>query len=117
MTQSMIHKAMLALTPAILLLSAAAPFAQSQEAAGERSARQDLEEIIVSATRTTRSDKAIPNKVTRIDAEEIALQTPLTLVSFGSNEIKVIALAMILWVTSILSVEGGKLETENKQFV
>lgn len=79
MTQSKIHKATLAMTLTILLLSIAAPFAQAQEAAGERSARQDLEEIIVSATRTTRSDKAIPNKVTRIDAEEIALQTPLTL--------------------------------------
>ncbi|MBL1321557.1 MAG: DUF2975 domain-containing protein [Methylophaga sp.] len=38
-------------------------------------------------------------------------------VSFGSNEVKVIALAMILWVMSDLLVRGGKLESENKQFI
>lgn len=38
-------------------------------------------------------------------------------VSFGSNEVKVIALAMILWVMSDLLVRGSKLDSENKQFV
>ncbi len=38
-------------------------------------------------------------------------------VSFGSGEIKVIALAMILWVMSDLLVRGSKLESENKQFI
>lgn len=38
-------------------------------------------------------------------------------VSFGSDEITVIALAMILWVMSDLLVRGGKLENENKQFI
>lgn len=38
-------------------------------------------------------------------------------VSLGSGEIKVIALAMILWVMSDLLVRGSQLETENKQFI
>lgn len=38
-------------------------------------------------------------------------------VSFGSNEVKVIALAMILWVMSDLLVRDSKLDSENKQFV
>ena len=38
-------------------------------------------------------------------------------VSFGSDEVKVIALAMILWVMSDLLVKGSKLENENKQFI
>jgi actin-like ATPase involved in cell morphogenesis len=38
-------------------------------------------------------------------------------ISFGSDEIKVIALAMILWVMSDLLVIGNKLDSENKQFV
>lgn len=38
-------------------------------------------------------------------------------VSFGSNEIMVIALAMILWVMSDLLVKGSELESENKQFI
>ena len=38
-------------------------------------------------------------------------------VSFGSDELKVIALAMILWVMSDLLVKGSKLESENKQFI
>ena len=38
-------------------------------------------------------------------------------VSFGSDEIKVIALAMILWVMSDLLLRGSKLESENKQFI
>lgn len=38
-------------------------------------------------------------------------------VSFGSNEVIVIALAMMLWVISDLLVQGSKLETENKQFI
>jgi len=41
----------------------------------------------------------------------------LFLFSFGSDEIKVIALAMILWVMSDLLVRGSKLENENKQFI
>jgi hypothetical protein len=38
-------------------------------------------------------------------------------VSFGSDEVKVIALAMILWVMSDLLLRGSKLESENKQFI
>jgi hypothetical protein len=38
-------------------------------------------------------------------------------VSFGSDEVKVIALAMILWVMSDLLFKGSKLENENKQFI
>lgn len=38
-------------------------------------------------------------------------------ISLGGSEVKVIALAMILWVTSDLLVKGGKLETENRQFI
>jgi len=38
-------------------------------------------------------------------------------VSFGSDEIKVIALAMILWLMSDLLLRGSKLESENKQFI
>jgi len=38
-------------------------------------------------------------------------------VSLGSDEVKVIALAMILWVMSDLLVKGSKLESENKQFI
>jgi len=38
-------------------------------------------------------------------------------VSFGSDEAKVIALAMILWVMSDLLVIASKLESENKQFI
>lgn len=38
-------------------------------------------------------------------------------VSLGSNEVKVIALAMMLWVISDLLVQGSKLESENKQFI
>ncbi len=38
-------------------------------------------------------------------------------VSFGSDEVKIIALAMILWVMSDLLVRGSKLESENKQFI
>jgi len=38
-------------------------------------------------------------------------------VSFGSGEVKMIALAMILWVMSDLLVKGSKLENENKQFI
>ncbi len=38
-------------------------------------------------------------------------------VSFGSDEVKVVALAMILWAMSDLLVRGCKLENENKQFI
>lgn len=38
-------------------------------------------------------------------------------ISFGSSEITVIALAMILWVTSDLLVAGSKLQAENNQFI
>ena len=37
--------------------------------------------------------------------------------SFGSDEVKVIALAMILWVMSDLLIKGSQIENENKQFV
>lgn len=38
-------------------------------------------------------------------------------ISLGSSEIKVIALAMILWVMSDLLVKASALEHENKQFI
>jgi phosphoglycerol transferase MdoB-like AlkP superfamily enzyme len=38
-------------------------------------------------------------------------------ISLGSGEIKVIGLAMILWVMSDLLVHGAKIENENKQFI
>ena len=38
-------------------------------------------------------------------------------VSFGSNEIKSIVLAMIFWVLSNLLVDAAKLKSENQQFV
>ncbi len=38
-------------------------------------------------------------------------------ISLGSGEIKVIALAMILWVMSDLLVSASKIENENKQFI
>ncbi len=38
-------------------------------------------------------------------------------VSVGSDELSVIALAMILWVLSDLLVKASQLESENKQFV
>lgn len=38
-------------------------------------------------------------------------------ISFGSNEVKAIGVAMVLWVMSNLLVEGCKLQTENRQFV
>lgn len=38
-------------------------------------------------------------------------------ISLGSGEIKIIALAMILWVMSDLLVKASRLEDENKQFI
>ncbi len=38
-------------------------------------------------------------------------------VSFGSNELGAIALALVFWVMSNLLVEGCKLQAENRQFV
>ena len=38
-------------------------------------------------------------------------------ITFGSNEIKTVALAMTLWVVSDLLVEGSKLQSENRQFI
>lgn len=38
-------------------------------------------------------------------------------ISLGSGEIKVISLAMILWVMSDLLVKAGQLENENKLFI
>ncbi|GAB5412863.1 MAG: hypothetical protein Cons2KO_04660 [Congregibacter sp.] len=38
-------------------------------------------------------------------------------ISFGSHELQLIALALILWVISDLLVKGAELEQENKQFV
>ena len=41
----------------------------------------------------------------------------LLAISFGSNELKAIGVALVLWVLSDLLVEGGKLQSENQQFV
>jgi hypothetical protein len=38
-------------------------------------------------------------------------------ISFGSGEVKVLALAMIIWVMSDLLLQANRLENENKQFV
>ena len=38
-------------------------------------------------------------------------------VSFGSQEIVTLGLAMVLWVISDLLISGSKLQTENKQFI
>lgn len=68
-----------------LLVFALHPAAHAQETDEERAARQDaeerqnIEEIIVSATRMARSEKSIPNKVTMIDTAQIDLQTPMTM--------------------------------------
>lgn len=62
-----------------LLLFALRPVAHAQDISEEGTAHQELEEIIVSATRTARSDKSISNKITLIDSAQIDLQQPLTL--------------------------------------
>lgn len=41
----------------------------------------------------------------------------MLLISFGSQEITMLALAMIFWVVSDVLVSGCKLQTENRQFV
>lgn len=38
-------------------------------------------------------------------------------ISFGSNELRAIGVALVIWVMSNLLVEGCKLQTENRQFV
>lgn len=38
-------------------------------------------------------------------------------VSFGSGELRMIAIALVFWVMSNLLVEGGRLQAENRQFV
>jgi len=38
-------------------------------------------------------------------------------ISVGSNEVRMIVLAVIFWVVSNLLIEGGKLQSENRQFV
>ncbi len=38
-------------------------------------------------------------------------------VQFGSGEIKMIAVALIMWVVSDLLIKGSRLESENKQFI
>lgn len=38
-------------------------------------------------------------------------------VSIGSNEVTILVLAMILWVTSDMLVKGSEIDSENKQFV
>ena len=38
-------------------------------------------------------------------------------ISVGSTEVRMIALALVFWIVSNLLIEGGKLETENRQFV
>ena len=41
----------------------------------------------------------------------------LLAISFGSNELKAVGVALVLWVLSDLLVEGAKLQAENRQFV
>ena len=38
-------------------------------------------------------------------------------ISVGSNEVRMIAIALVFWVVSNLLIEGGKLQAENQQFV
>lgn len=69
----------LKVTRSLLLLgSAAACFSATSvwaQVASDTDARKELEEIIVRATRTSGSDKSIPNTVSIVDAAEINLQT------------------------------------------
>jgi Protein of unknown function (DUF2975) len=51
-----------------------------------------------------------------LSANHPAGQKMLT-VSFGSNELKMIGLAIVFWVISDLLLEGATLQTENRQFV
>lgn len=71
--------AILSLAPAVAALGQTVTGPTSTRGENEDEKRGVLEEIIVSATRTTRSDKAITNKLTLIGAEEIQLQQSLTL--------------------------------------
>jgi iron complex outermembrane receptor protein len=57
---------------------ATGPVMAQTDGQAEQSDQEVLEEILVSATRTTRSDKAISNKITLFDAEEVRLQQMLT---------------------------------------
>jgi iron complex outermembrane receptor protein len=69
-----------ALLASCLSLGLATAYAQevSEDAATDRQEKENvLEEILVSATRTARSDKAISNKVTFIGAEEVRIQQTL----------------------------------------
>lgn len=38
-------------------------------------------------------------------------------ISFGSNELKAVSVALVIWVMSNLLVEASKLQAENRQFV
>ncbi len=38
-------------------------------------------------------------------------------ISVGSSEVRMIAVALVIWVVSNLLIEGGKLQAENRQFV
>lgn len=38
-------------------------------------------------------------------------------ISFGSTEVRMIAIALVFWVMSNLLIEGGRLQAENRQFV
>lgn len=38
-------------------------------------------------------------------------------ISFGSNELKAVSVALVIWVMSNLLVEASKLQNENRQFV
>lgn len=43
--------------------------------------------------------------------------TKMFAISVGSNELSMIAVAIVFWVVSNLLIEGGKLQSENQQFV
>ena len=80
-TLERLKRSSIMLIGALFLLGTAVTNAQDEDReAADTAANNDrvLEEIIVSAMRTSRSDKAIPNKITFFEAEEIAVQQTLT---------------------------------------
>lgn len=76
----MLNPVSTALTIGGCLLSLTIAHAQNEDEASQTNQGSDdvLEEILVSATRTTRSNKAISNKVIFIEAEDIQMQQLLT---------------------------------------
>lgn len=75
------HRCLTAAGAFVMTLATAPGHAQesTEEAQARGGAPSTLEEIIVTATRSSRTDKAIPNKVTLVTSEDIQIQQTLTL--------------------------------------